>query len=103
MIDVENLPVWPFRGSTCPNCSSQKTWNFHTRHENYFRGNGVEVDKSDYTCFCTTCRHFFVQYSGYGRGEDGPSFLPWTLKSISGTIGESFALFVKTGKVTVDE
>lgn len=104
MTQVDIMPEWPFHGAACPNCGSKKSWNFHTRHENFFRGNGVEVDKSDYYCFCTTCRHFFCQQSGYGHGEDGPHFLPWKLSELGNSaMGESFERFRTTGKGTVDE
>jgi len=93
----------PFNGNICPWCGSRRTWCFHHWNDNYFRGNGVEVDKSEWVELCTHCRRFFRTRAGFPDREANGVFPVDQAGGLSGQYREALERFLATGQVTLDE
>ncbi|HNV70377.1 MAG TPA: hypothetical protein PKO06_11810, partial [Candidatus Ozemobacteraceae bacterium] len=93
----------PFNGSPCPWCGSSRTWRYHHWNDNYIRGNGVEVDKSDYYEVCSHCGVLFVTHSGYSDKERNGVFpMRGSARTLTGKLRDALENFLKTGEVSLD-
>ena len=88
-------------GQPCPVCGSPDTLNYYLFIDNYFRPNGVEVDKRQNYYHCRQCSAFFLR-DDQDQGTIETIPLPWSTGNLSEKHRACLAFHLKTGYTPVE-